>query len=118
VRARYDGDMIVIDVSDTGIGIAEKALAFIFEQFRQTDDSSTRRYGGTGLGLAITRHLAHFLGGDITVESTVGAGSTFKVTLLRRYDPAKVKLPSDAAGEESESTANGHRAAGQRRASE
>ena len=118
VRARHDGDMIVVDVSDTGIGIAEDALSLIFEQFRQTDDSSTRRYGGTGLGLAITRHLAQFLGGDITVESTVGAGSTFTASLLRHYEAAKVKLPSDAASGETEPIANRHMAAGQRRASE
>jgi signal transduction histidine kinase len=118
VRARHDGDRIVVDVSDTGIGIPEGALAFIFEQFRQTDDSTTRRYGGTGLGLAITRHLAHLLGGNITVESTLGAGSTFTVTLPRRYEAAKAKSPPDAASAESEPNANERKSAGQRRASE
>jgi len=118
VRARHDGDMIVVEVSDSGIGIPENALGLIFEQFRQTDDSSTRRYGGTGLGLAITRHLAHLLGGEITVESTVGEGSKFTVTLPRRYEPAKVKLPSDGASEGSEPIGNEGRSGGQRRASE
>ncbi len=118
VRARHDGDMIVLEVSDSGIGIPENALGLIFEQFRQTDDSSTRRYGGTGLGLAITRHLAHLLGGEITVESTVGEGSKFTVTLPRRYEPAKVKLPSAGASEGSAPIGNERKSGGQRRASE
>jgi C4-dicarboxylate-specific signal transduction histidine kinase len=88
VRASGRGEMIVIEVLDTGIGIPEEELEGIFEQFHQTDDSSTRRYGGTGLGLAITRDLARLLGGDVAVESKLGAGSKFSVSILRRYEAA------------------------------
>ena len=77
--------MVAIEVSDTGIGIPSDSLDMIFGQFSQVDDSSTRQHGGTGLGLAITRHLSRLLGGDIAVESGVGEGSTFTVTILERY---------------------------------
>jgi PAS domain S-box-containing protein len=70
-----------ISVRDSGIGIAPEHLGMIFEQFRQVDNSSTRKAGGTGLGLPITRRLVEMQGGKITVESTVGVGSTFKFEL-------------------------------------
>ncbi|MEX2569678.1 MAG: ATP-binding protein [Gemmatimonadota bacterium] len=87
VRTRMaEADGIVIEVSDTGIGIEEEDLAKIFEDFRQVDQSSTREYGGTGLGLSITKKLLHLLGGTIHVESKLRGGSTFTVWLPRESE--------------------------------
>jgi signal transduction histidine kinase len=68
-------------VSDTGIGIAADDLARIFQPFVQVENGYTRGKGGTGLGLAISRQLALIMGGDLTVESTLGSGSRFTAWL-------------------------------------
>jgi len=72
---------VTLSVADTGIGIAGADQDRIFEDFRQLDNSPTRAYGGTGLGLSICRRLAQMLGGRISVQSQVGKGSTFFLTL-------------------------------------
>ena len=79
----YDPDtrLSSIAVTDTGIGIAPEHHDKIFEDFRQVDDSPSRQYGGTGLGLAICRRLASALGGRITLQSNLGEGSTFTLTI-------------------------------------
>ncbi|MEW6741265.1 MAG: response regulator [Planctomycetota bacterium] len=70
-----------LDVSDTGIGIPQSEICRLFESFSQLDNSLTRRHGGTGLGLAISKKLVELMGGEVTLESVVGQGSTFSFTV-------------------------------------
>jgi signal transduction histidine kinase len=81
LSARETEGLVEFQVTDTGIGIAPENLERIFEPFWQVEQSSTRRAGGTGLGLSVSRSLARLMGGDVTVQSELGKGSTFTLTL-------------------------------------
>ncbi len=72
---------LCIEVADTGIGIPPDQLDLVFERFAQADTASTRRFGGTGLGLSISRRLVRLMNGDITVQSTLGKGTTFTISI-------------------------------------
>ncbi len=80
-RRAPDGDGVRLEVSDTGVGIAEDKLESIFEAFTQVDQSETREHGGVGLGLAISRRFVRAMGGTLSVVSAVGVGTTFRVEL-------------------------------------
>jgi len=98
-RLAPGGDGAEVEVGDTGIGIDPESLENIWEDFRQVDQSSTREYGGTGLGLSITRKLLDLLGGSVRVESELGAGSVFTVSLPLRSQEVKVEGGGSADGE-------------------
>ncbi len=85
VAMAANGDRLVFRISDTGVGISAEARGFVFDEFRQQDGSATRRFGGSGLGLALARQLARLLGGDVTLSSEIGKGSTFVVDLPLIY---------------------------------
>lgn len=89
ISARQENKNIIIKVEDTGIGISNENLPFIFNEFRQVDGSSSREYQGTGLGLAIASKAVHILGGKINVESTLGIGSVFTITIPIEYPKRK-----------------------------
>lgn len=83
VSSRDEGDLVRINVSDTGIGIEEKHLPRLFERFYTVDKARSRELGGTGLGLAIAKHIVELNGGKIWVSSKPGVGSTFSFTLKK-----------------------------------
>jgi signal transduction histidine kinase len=92
IRAVHTGDRFEISVADSGAGIAPADQARIFNEFQQVDNTSTRKKGGTGLGLSISRHIVELHGGRITVDSKIGKGSTFKISI-----PVHAQSAKDAA---------------------
>jgi two-component system capsular synthesis sensor histidine kinase RcsC len=97
VRARAaPGQRVVVEVEDTGVGIRPESLKTIWEPFRQADYKVSRKFGGTGLGLAIVSGVVRRLGGTVSVDSTVGIGTTFSVFL-----PTPASGPAPALGPQS-----------------
>ncbi len=92
ITTRAIAQTIHIEVNDTGIGIEEKFLPHIFDEFRQADASNSKKYGGTGLGLAIAKKYADLLGGSISVESTRGKGSRFTLSLPVNFTASQTNV--------------------------
>ena len=91
VSTHVDDDRVLFEVRDAGIGIPRGDLERIFERFYRVDQARSRETGGTGLGLAIVRHVAQAHGGEVTVESIEGQGSTFRLSF-----PTRIVLPTSA----------------------
>jgi signal transduction histidine kinase len=89
-------DWITISVSDTGIGMTAEQMGKLFQEFSQASSSTASKYGGTGLGLVISKRFCQMMGGDITVESEPGRGSTFTIRLPRIVDAPKEPVPIKA----------------------
>jgi GAF domain-containing protein/CheY-like chemotaxis protein len=92
IVARPQRDWITVAVADTGIGMTPEQMGKLFQEFSQASSTTASKYGGTGLGLAISRHFCRMMGGDITVESNPGAGSTFTVRLPRIVQSEQARL--------------------------
>ena len=82
-------DWITLAVTDTGIGMTPEQMGKLFQEFSQASSTTASKYGGTGLGLAISRRFCQMMGGDITVESEPGRGSTFTIRLPRIVEGGK-----------------------------
>jgi CheY-like chemotaxis protein/nitrogen-specific signal transduction histidine kinase len=96
-RIENDKSMVRFAISDTGIGMTEEQVGRLFQAFSQADASTTKKYGGTGLGLVITRNFCQLLGGDVTVTSKRGEGSTFTITLPDHPVTPGTAKPAEAA---------------------
>jgi len=90
-----DGDIILFEITDQGIGMNEEQLAKVFQPFQQADVSTSKEFGGTGLGLTITREFCRKMGGDVAVESTPGKGSVFTMSI--RVNCSNDKAPEPVA---------------------
>ncbi|MCX6206969.1 MAG: response regulator [Bacteroidetes bacterium] len=99
IISEKDGENIIIKVIDTGIGIHQDQLPHIFDEFRQADGSTSRKYGGTGLGLAIAKKYIQLLGGSISVTSILGTGSEFNISLPVNYQSSKKELAIEGFNE-------------------
>jgi signal transduction histidine kinase len=84
LTARLENDHVLFDVTDTGLGIAAQFHERIFDPFWQVENQASRRVAGTGIGLSVARRLARLLGGDVTLVSKPGEGSTFTARVPRR----------------------------------
>ncbi|MEO8603577.1 MAG: ATP-binding protein, partial [bacterium] len=115
VAARAEQGGVTVSVSDTGIGIPPEVAPFIYEPFHQGDSPMTRRFGGVGLGLYLVRRLLHLLGGTIAMETTVGRGSKFTISIPDRPPaPSPAVLPQRES-RSSEDWARGTRIDGEER---
>jgi signal transduction histidine kinase len=90
-------DWITLEVTDTGIGMTPDQMGKLFQEFSQASSTTASKYGGTGLGLAISRRFCQMMGGDSTVESAPGRGSTFTIRLPRIVDALKEAVPANPA---------------------
>lgn len=95
IRAEKNEKYLKVVISDTGIGITESQIKHIFDEFRQADNSTSRRFGGTGLGLSIAKKYAELLGGSISVKSALGEGSIFTLLLPIVISENRMELPKD-----------------------
>ena len=106
-QQRENADWITLSVSDTGIGISDDKLEHVFEEFSQADESTSREFGGTGLGLPISRKFCRMMGGDVSVTSQLGSGSTFTIELPAQVDALEAAKAASAAEQSREPGGSG-----------